>query len=92
MALVIDNPETERLVEELARRTGRTPDAAVAEVIREKLRKPAAHEPPPASEEERIRTAMDRIREIQDRIAAAPDVDTRTADEIIGYDELGVPR
>jgi antitoxin VapB len=87
MALTIDNPETERLVEELARRTGHTPDDVVATAVREQLEQRKANEqsadPPDIWEQ---------IREIQDEIAAAPDVDTRSADEIIGYDEYGVPR
>ena len=86
MALVIDNPETERLVEELARKTGHNPDEAIAELIRERLGagpSEALFDPP---------DIWDRIREIQDRVAAMPDVDTRSADEIIGYDEYGVPR
>jgi antitoxin VapB len=86
MALVIDNPETERLVEELARKTGHKPDEAIAELIREKLgasRAETSFAPP---------DIWERIREIQDRVAAMPDIDTRSADEIIGYDEYGVPR
>jgi antitoxin VapB len=86
MALVIDNPETERLVEELARKTGHKPDEAIAELIREKLAASSAEAPfdPP--------DIWERVKKIQDRVAAMPDVDTRSADEIIGYDEYGVPR
>lgn len=86
MALVIDNPETERLVEELARKTGRTPALVVAEAVREKLERRwphPEHDPPDIWEQ---------IREIQDEIASYPDVDTRSPDELIGYDEHGVPR
>jgi antitoxin VapB len=92
MALVIDNPETERLVEELARKTGHKPDEAIAELIREKLEGPAGPQAAPESEEERLEAVRARIRTIQDRVAAMPDIDTRSADEIIGYDEYGVPR
>ncbi len=92
MALVIDNPETERLVEELARKTGRTPAEIVAAAIREELRKPATPQLPPISDEERIRIAKRDIREMQDRIAASATLDMRSADEILGYDEFGVPR
>jgi antitoxin VapB len=87
MALVIDNPETERLVAELARRTGRTPAEAVAEAIRQSLEHRTAEERPADPPD-----IWERVREIQDRLAAIPDVDTRSADEIIGYDEYGVPR
>ena len=86
MALVIDNPETERLVEELARKTGRTPALVVAEAVREKLERrwPQPEQDPP--------DIWEQVREIQDEIASCPDVDTRSADELIGYDEHGVPR
>ncbi|MCB1021714.1 MAG: type II toxin-antitoxin system VapB family antitoxin [Bryobacterales bacterium] len=87
MALVIDNAETERLVAELARATGHSPAEALADLIRERLREKGAVEPaldPP--------DIWEQIREIQDRVAAMPDVDSRGADEIIGYDEHGVPR
>lgn len=88
---MIDNPETERLVEELARKTGHKPDEAIAELIREKLGGPEGSEATPLSEDERLRAVRARIRAIQDRVAALPDLDTRSADEIIGYNEHGVP-
>jgi hypothetical protein len=31
------------------------------------------------------------IREIQERLAKLPELDSRTPDEIIGYDEFGLP-
>ena len=34
---------------------------------------------------------MAKIRELQARVAALPVLDTRTADEILGYDEFGLP-
>jgi antitoxin VapB len=36
-------------------------------------------------------TLLDDIMEIAAHCTALPDLDTRTADEIIGYDELGLP-
>jgi antitoxin VapB len=36
-------------------------------------------------------TLREELLEISDRCAALPDHDTRTADEIIGFDEHGVP-
>ena len=39
MALQIETPETIRLVEELARRTGESPEAAINSAVRERLRR-----------------------------------------------------
>lgn len=39
----------------------------------------------------RQRISMDAVRDIVQRCAAAPDLDTRSADEIVGYDETGIP-
>jgi hypothetical protein len=35
---------------------------------------------------------MEKLREISDYCAALPVLDNRTEDEILGYDERGVPR
>lgn len=84
MALNIRNPETERLAGELARRTGETKTEAVTKALRERL--------------DRVRRARpkgglaDQLKEIADRFASLPVLDDRTADEIIGYDEDGLPR
>ena len=39
----------------------------------------------------RNRTTMEKLLEISDRCAQRPILDPRSADEIIGYDEHGVP-
>ena len=84
MALNIRNPETERLAGELARRTGETKTEAVTKALRERL--------------DRVRrarakgTLADQLREIADRFSKLPVLDPRTPDEIIGYDEDGLPR
>jgi antitoxin VapB len=38
------------------------------------------------------RVSAERLDEIALQCASLPDYDTRTPDEIIGYDEYGVPR
>jgi antitoxin VapB len=84
MALSIKNAETERLARELAKRTGESLTDAVTTALRERLARQEG------------RRAVPRLREellaIGRRCAALPDQDTRTADEILGYDEIGVPR
>lgn len=84
MALNIRNAETERLVAELALLTGRTKTEAVAEAIRDRLER--------LRRERSGRSLADELDEIGRRCAKLPVRDRRPADEIIGYDEYGVPR
>jgi len=81
MSVLIDNPETDTLVQKLTATTGESPDVAINNAMRERL--------------ERLRTPeqrefMARMKEITDRVAAMPVLDARTADEIIGYNEHGL--
>jgi antitoxin VapB len=84
MALSIKNDETERLARELARRTGESLTEAVTAALRERLARQEGRRAVPRLYEELL--AIGR------RCAALPDLDARTADEILGYDELGLPR
>jgi antitoxin VapB len=84
MSLVINSPETDRLARELVEQTGEALEEAVAKALRERL------------DRERRRAAKrgtaEALLEIGRRVAALPVLDARTADEIIDYDEKGVPR
>ena len=84
MALSIKNPEADLLARELAACTGETLTEAVLTALREWLRR----------EQGRLRKPklMDELLAISDRCAALPDFDTRTPEEIVGYDEHGIPR
>ena len=85
IALSVDN-ETAHLARELARATGKP----LQTILREAIEKTAIAEgvvPPP-----KRRVDMNKIREILARIDALPVRDPRPADEILGYDELGLPR
>ncbi|MYD87837.1 MAG: PSK operon transcription factor [Acidobacteria bacterium] len=84
MALNIRNAETERLVAELALLSGRTKTEAVAEAIRDRLER--------LRRERSRRSLADELDEIGRRCAKLPVRDGRPANEIIGYDEYGVPR
>jgi antitoxin VapB len=84
MALNIKNTE----VDELARELARLKHSSITDVILEALRESLARE----SARSRGRSLKDDLREIGLRCAALPDLDTRSPDEIIGYDEIGVPR
>jgi antitoxin VapB len=84
--------ETERLIVQRATDAGKTPD----ELIRDALalagetlpwRRPT--ERPKATTKEEFFARLD---EIAARSAARPVVDPRSPDEIIGYDDFGLPR
>jgi antitoxin VapB len=83
MALNIRNPETEQLAETLAKLTGETKTQAVTVALRDRL--------------ERLRRLRSgrRLAEELDEIAlhcaSLPVLDSRDAEEILGYDEQGLP-
>lgn len=83
MALSIKDAEADRLARELAARTGETLTEAVVVALRERL----------ARETGRTRTVPlhETLAAIRHRCAALPVLDTRTSDEILGYDERGLP-
>ena len=83
MALNIKHPEVVRLARELAARTGETITQTVLNALRERLKREGAKSP---------LSLKDEIMEISRRCAALSDLDRRSADEIIGYDENGLPR
>jgi antitoxin VapB len=83
MALHIQDPETDRLARELSAVTGETITQAVNFALRERLKHIGAQTP---SEAEYIA----RIKEITARVAAMPILDTRTEDEILGYNDQGL--
>jgi len=84
MALNIRNAEAERLATELAKRTGETKTEAVTKALRDRLTR---------VRRQRVgkRIAEDLLR-IAQHCARLPILDSRTADEILGYDEHGLPR
>ena len=84
MAFSIKNPEADRLARKLAAATGESLTKAVIVALKERLERLGARR--------RGRSLADELDEIALRCAALPVKDTRTADEIIGYDEHGVPR
>jgi antitoxin VapB len=84
MALSIKHPEADRLARELAAATGETLTETIINALRERLRREQGRLRPP-----RLR---DDIRAIRQRCAALPVKDHRSPDEILGYDEKGLPR
>lgn len=83
MALSIKNSETEKLARELARITGESLTHVVTEALREQLVRTTGRRDP-----ERL---LEAIREIQARVARLPVLEQGTDDQLIGYDEFGLP-
>lgn len=83
MALNIKNRATESLAQELARLTGTTLTEAVTVALRERLALVRRRQDPGR--------LLDDVRELQALVRNAPDRDPRSGDEILGYDEFGLP-
>lgn len=85
MALNIKNPEAHRLAQELADATGQSMTQAVTEALREALER--------AQQRQRGRrdTLIDELDTIAQHCASLPVQDRRSPDEILGYDEQGLP-
>ena len=83
MALSIKNPEADRLARELARLMGESLTEAVIQALRERLQREQGRKRGPALFEE--------VRRIQEHVAALPVRDTRSPEEILGYDAHGLP-
>jgi antitoxin VapB len=85
MALSIKDPEADRLVRELAAATGESITEAARKAFEERLERVRAHEDG--------RAEGDRawLREVMRRARAGSALDDRSADEILGYDERGLP-
>ena len=84
MALNIRNAEAERLAARVVTLTGETKTAAVTQALRERLERL-----------ERVsgrRRLADDLDVIAKHMAGLPVLDPRSADEILGYDDNGLPR
>lgn len=84
MALNIRNPEAERLATELAKQTGESKTEAVTKALRDRLARVRR-------DRTRRRRAAE-LEEIAEHCASLPVLDGRRAEEILGYDEIGLPR
>ena len=80
MALSVKNEEADRLARDLAKMTGESLTEAVVVALRERL--------------DRERTRRDLVRRVTRlavEVSALPVLDARSPDEMIGYDEAGLP-
>jgi antitoxin VapB len=82
--LNIKDPEAHLLAAELARRTGQT----LTQVVKEALRDRLARERMAGSDKQRL---VARVLELGRRASSRPVLDPRSPEEILGYDEFGVP-
>ncbi len=83
MALSIKSDEADRLARELASETGETLTEAVVVALKERL----------ARQHGRLGTSMSaRLMHLASDVATLRITDPRTPEEIVGYDETGLPR
>jgi antitoxin VapB len=84
MPLNINDHATEKFVRELASAAGESITTAVRRAAEERLQR--------VRRRQAARSLAAEILEIGRRCATLPGFDARTADEILGYDEHGLPR
>jgi antitoxin VapB len=83
MALNIRNHEAERLAEAVAKLAGETKTQAVTQALKERLAR--------LRRERTHRSLADELDEIARHCSRLPILDSRKPDEVLGYDENGVP-
>ena len=84
MALNSKDEETDKLAREVAQRAGESLTEAIRIALRERLQR--------LSGRPRATTRREKICEILQRVDALPRNTDLTDDEILGYDEHGIPR
>ena len=82
MALSIKNPEADRLARALARTTGESLTDAVLNALRERLQR---------AQRQRSTGVAHRLRRLAAEAQEMPLDDHRPADDIIGFDDDGLP-
>ncbi len=88
MAIVIEDPEVEERVEKLAAGLKVSAEELVRAAVQDRCRRLEAQLKVDPETFERRRRA---IRDVQEWYANLPNKDDRNPDEIIGYDESGLP-
>jgi antitoxin VapB len=84
MAISIKSLETERLARELASRTGESLTGAIQKSLEERLER--------LKQQRRSPLLSTQLEDILRRVDQLPILDSRAPDEIVGYDEHGLPR
>jgi antitoxin VapB len=83
MAISIKSVETERLAREVAAKTGESLTDAIRKALQERLER--------LREERRHQIVMSQLDDILRRVDQLPILDSRSPEEILGYDEHGLP-
>jgi len=83
MGISIKNIQTEKLAREVSKRTGESLTEAIKNSLEERLQR--------LKQRRRSQLAVTQLEEILRRVDAMPVLDPRTPDEIVGYDENGLP-
>jgi antitoxin VapB len=84
MPLSIKNDDTERLARQVAEETGESITQAIQKALEERWEKLKA--------KRHSRLLAGEIADLLRRVDAMPTLDTRSAEEILGYDDHGMPR
>ncbi len=84
MPLSIKNETTERLARQVADETGESITEAIQKSLEERWER--------LKTRRRSRVLSRQIEDILQRVDAMPTIDSRSADEILGYDAHGMPR
>lgn len=83
-SLTIEDPEAQAWAAELSKKTGKSLTQVVKDALHQQLEQDKIRE-------ENHKRLVERVMRITDRISSYPVLDNRTPDEIIGYDENGIP-
>lgn len=83
MPLSIKNETAERLARQVADETGESITEAIQKSLAERLERLRAVR--------RNRVLLDQIEDLLRRVDSLPTLDSRSPDEILGYDEHGLP-
>lgn len=84
MAISIKSLEAERLAREIAAKTGESLTGAIQKALEERLER--------IKHQRRSQIVLGQLEDILRRVDQLPVLDARTRDEIVGYDEQGLPR
>lgn len=84
MPLSIKNPIAERLARQVANETGESLTEAIEKSLAERLARLKSGRSNPV--------LASQIEDLLRRVDAMPTLDSRSPDEILGYDEHGLPR